>query len=193
MPDALVVPEGTEVRLSEEPPPNLADALRRFELGRLRDLAEFGFVSPESLNDMFESAKEVTARALTEPATFHPFVPIPGTGRPDLRRYGAFLAMTSAGGHEVGMFWRRFRAIPPAAVDKLTLDTPVSDLPFVPRVGKIVGFAFEDITIEPFGALVTEPAIEWMGCRDLLIRRGGNLRIESHDFRLRAASVQGEQ
>lgn len=193
----LSVGEGTSVVLDENPPAALAGSIQQVQIRTLNDLVDLGLVSSrEELNQLLDSAKKVTAEMLTRRETFVPFVRIHGTTRPDLRRFGSFMAAApEVSPSESRGFWRAVRGIDPR---RLATVTPGMDLISVisPAALRIVGFykyLFNNITVEPSAVLEVGVNVQTLECHDLLIKKTGRIIVEGSGVVIKASSIKGEQ
>lgn len=193
----IVVQPGTELRLSEEAPQGFESALTRLQVRTLGDLVDLGLVSSrEALGRMLESARQVTARALTSREAFTPFVPIRGTRQPDLRRFGAFLAASQEPPMEQQSFWQLAREIEPRALATLKPTTDLSTVlspGMAAQLGRYWSVLVNDVTVEQNATLVVGKNIKKFSCHDLLIKKGGRLIVQSSGAFIQAHSIQGLQ
>lgn len=198
----LVVLEGSTVELTDAPPTALQGNFNQIQVRTLRDLVTTGMIdSEEKLHQLLASAQNVTAVALSNPATFTPFVAVSGTLRTDLRRFGSFLADTQVRGVtnrlEVDSFWRVARAIEPSQLATIDLDTPLANVRTVVSGSlinaRIYQYLFRSITVEPHSNLVIAPTVRALTCHDLLIHRTGKIIVQGSGVVIKAHSIQGEQ
>jgi hypothetical protein len=192
----LEVNEGTTVVLDGKPPRGLARSLERYELKTLRDLVTVGLIDSENaLTSLLDSAKQVTTRALSSRDTFRPFMAVPGTTRPDLRRFGDFLTVSSASvasRFEAEGFWRVARAIEPEMLDNVNLDTPLKDVSSS-LPGITLKYGFNDILVNANSVLVVASDVQQLTCRNLLIKKTGMIEVQGGGIAIKAFSIQGEQ
>lgn len=198
MANNLIVAQGTTIVLSKQPPANLAGSMQRLQIHTLKDLVSHGMVkSDATLTALLDAAKSATAGALTSRDTFTPFVPVRGTSRSDLRRYGSFIAATSTVSRtESESFWRIAREIEPV---KLATVNPTSDLSalvsrgVLERLREFLKYFFNDVTIESGATLQLGGAVKNLSCHDLFIRRTGRIVIEGSGTQITAHSIKGER
>jgi hypothetical protein len=193
MPSDLIVNQGTTLVLNEDPPTNIAEALEKVQIRTLNDLADSGIISSrETVSQLLGTAKRVTAEALALRETFVPFVAVPGTTRPDLRRFGGFLANSpDVSRIEAETFWRLVRPIDPHMLAELDLDAPVIHLPR--HLSEIFRYLFANVTVEPESTLVIASSRIHFNCGHLLIRRTGRIVVQGSAVFIKATSIQGEQ
>ncbi len=198
MSEDLTVAAGTTIVLGETAPPQFAGSVERVRIRTLQDLVDNGVIeSRAALDTLLDAAKDITAQTLRSRETFTPFVPVIGTARPDLRRFGGFLAATGDA-HPAGaqMFWRIARTIEPRALAGVTPHTELVTVgPYVSRdyLTDIFKYLFRDITIEPNSTLAVAPAVKVLTCSKLLIKRGGRILVQGGGVKITADSIQGEQ
>ena len=198
MPEDLVVPEGTNVVLDENPPQHLAESFQRVHLRTLGDLVDNEVISSDdSLNSLLEAAKNATRSALESRSTYVPAVRVPGTLRPDLRRYGSYSAATgSIHPGERDTFWRVAREIEPAALANVTRDTPLAGVLTSAQAAKlstIFKYLFQDVTVQSNGTLTITAAVQHFTCGNLLIERYGRILVQGSGVKISAFSIQGIQ
>ena len=196
MEDNLTVEEGTTVVLDENPPAELAGNLHRVRIRTLNDLVELGAVSShEKLNQLLDSAKEVTATTLKRRDTFVPFVPVHGTTRPDLRRFGSFVAAApDASSSEGIMFWRTVRGINPHEIATIDPSTHLTaDLYPWSRYRPIFLYRLQNITVERGAVMTIGAKVQSLRCYDLLIKKTGRIVVKGSGTVIKAHSVKGEQ
>ena len=196
MEDNLTVEEGTTVVLDENPPAELAGNLHRVRIRTLNDLVELGAVSShEKLNQLLDSAKEVTATTLKRRDTFVPFVPVHGTTRTDLRRFGSFMAAApEASSSEGTAFWRTVRGINPHAIATVDSSTHLTAALYPwSKYRKIFEYRLQDITVEHGAVLMIGAKVQSLNCKDLLIKRTGRIVAKGSGTVIKAHSVEGEQ
>lgn len=193
MADDLTVVQGTTLVLDENPPPTLAPSFQRVRINTFNDLVERGVIKSQSTVDrLLNSAIEVTRATLTRRETFTPFVSVIGTTRPDLRRFGSFVAATSdVNPTESHTFWRLARSIDPQALSTVKTDTTLQ--PYLhPALSVINQYLFQDVVVEPNSVLTVHSAVTLLFCRDLLIKRTGRIVVQG-STRISAFSIEGEQ
>jgi hypothetical protein len=190
----LTVPEGSTVVLDENPPSQLAAALQHVQITTLNELAEFGIIaSKDTVDALLNAAKQATTVALTQRPALSPFVPVVGTKRPDLRRFGTFIS--GAGGinpNEAEIFWRVARDIDPHRIGSLSPDTKLhSTLP--DALAKFTRFEFRDVVVEANATLSLAPTIHQLVCGELLIKKNGRMVVQGSGVKISAQSLRGEQ
>lgn len=193
MANDLTVAQGTTLVLSENPSPTLAPSFQRVQINTFNDLVEQGVIkSQDTVNRLLNSAKEITRATLTRRETYTPFVPVIGTNRPDLRRFGSFLAATmDVPLTESQIFWRLARSIDPQALFSVQTDTGLQQF-LHPALSEIIKYLFQDIVVEPNSVLTIGPTVALLTCRDLLIRKAGSIVVQG-SVRISAFSIKGEQ
>src|SRR5215212_130430 len=189
----LIVKQGTTVILDENPTGDLAGSLQLLKIESLSDLVKHGFVrSKEKLSDLLNSAKKVTDDVVRDSRTFTPFIPVPGTSRPDLRRFGRFIAATpNVNNFERDIFWRIFRDFDPNVLEDINTDTKISGVPSLAgrsRVWIAPSFLLTDIVVESNASLVVRNMTS-IRCRDLMIRRNGRIVVEGSGLYINAHSI----
>jgi hypothetical protein len=194
----LNVAEGTTIVLNENPPADLAENLQNIRIRTLNDLVENGVInSTTTLNQLLDAAKTATADALGRRETFTPFVPIYGTSRPDLRRFGSFLAaVPTIQSSESEIFWRVARSINPQALHTIDINTDLSRVVLTPgtleRLSDIAKYYFQDVVVEPYGVLTLGSTVKVLQCRDLLIKKTGRIVVNGGGAKIVAYSIQGQ-
>jgi len=192
----LIVKQGTTLVLNEKPPADLAPSLKKAEIKTFNDLVNHGVLTDDNLDELLKAAKKVTTEALTRRETFHPRVRVPGTLRPDLRRFGAFMA-AAPGFHrsEYNTFWRIARSIEPNKIESVTKSTNIKSvlMPSAIAGWKIpIKYLFNDVTVEPGATLTIASTISQFECHDLLIKKTGVIKVEGSCF-FKCNSMEGEQ
>jgi hypothetical protein len=194
MPNDLVVSAGTTTVLNDTPPPELADAFVRIPIRTLNDLAKAGIIaSTDTIEKLLESAKRATVEAIARNAS-GPFVPIFGTSRPDLRRFGTFLR--EAGDthpREAESFWRVARTIDPRKLSTVTTAIDLTTLTHGQFIPPSLQYFFTDVTVERDATLVVGREIHAMNCLNLVIRRTGRIVAQGGGLAINAFSIFGEQ
>ena len=194
----LSVAQGTSVVLDENPPAALAGSIQQVQIRALNDLVDLGLVSSrEELNQLLDSAKKVTAETLTRRETFVPFVRIHGTTRPDLRRFGSFMAVAPEVSPSASRgFWRAVRGIDPQRLATVTLDMDLRSVinPASRRIiSGLYNYFFRDITVEPGAVLKVGANVQTLMCNDMLIKKTGRIIVEGSGVVIKASSIKGEQ
>ncbi len=187
----LTVKTGTSVVLDENPSPLLTANFERRQITTLDDLVKFGLIeSNDTINKLLDAAKAVTTSTLGNSSTFTPNVTIPGTSRPNLRRFGSFIAaVPNININKVTTFWRVARTIDPQILTNVTSKTILADLGS--RVAILPTFFFADVTIEESGTLIINAPIGHLKCNNLLIKKNGRILINSSGLMIKASSIKG--
>jgi hypothetical protein len=197
MAEDLTVGRGTTLVLDENPPAQAAGGFQQIHFRALNDLVDHAVIGSATTADaLLEAAKMATAGALTRRETFTPFVPVVGTTRPDLRRYGSFLAAApNVHPGEAQSFWRVARAINPTALASVALDTDLTTVGLArsPILSPFYKYLFNDVVIEPTSTLAIAPAVHMFSCNNLLIKKTGRIVVQSSGLKISAFSIQGEQ
>lgn len=191
MPSDLAVEKDTTLLL-DETQPEVAESFQRVRLDTLDDLVSQGLIkSGETLGRLLEAAKSVTAEAVERRETYVPAVLVPGTRRPDLRRFGSLLAAVSdVHPLELNVFWRAVRAIDPSLLTTANVRTSLRLAGASPLT--FSRFAFNDVTVEAGSTLEIAPSVEILECRNLIIRKTGRILVLGSSMFIKASSIQGE-
>jgi hypothetical protein len=185
--------------LDENPPSHLVPAFQQVRIAKLDDLVSLGVISSKAqLEKLLDSAKAVTSDTLGRRETFTPFVAIPGTRQPDLRRFGPFLgANVDVHPAEIHTFWRVVREVEPNQVATLKTNTPLTE---VTKPGTYwhdppayIGYLFQDVTVEAGNVLTFGAAVHKLECRNLLIQKRARIVLKNVSFAISAFSIQGIQ
>ena len=191
----LVVEQGNAVTLDENPPPELADSFQQVQINTLSDLVEHGIVeSQDTVTELLDVAKDATALALmNRRETFTPLETVPGTIRPDLRRFGNVVsAVPDISPVEVNSFWQIVRAIDPPVLSSVTPGMNLASVipSWVPILYKY--FLFNDVTVEANSTLTVTASVQKLNCHNLLIKKTGRILIQGSGVVIKAFSVKGE-
>jgi hypothetical protein len=194
----LVVESGQTVVLDENPPPNLGANVEKLKINTLNDLVGMGIISSQKeLENLISSAKKVTTTALTSSETFTPFVNVTGTTRPDLKRFGSFMASSpSVKPTEINTFWRIVRTVDPVKLESITAETDLSSIihsSMLDAIGKLTLFNFKDVTVESNGVLEIHDPVQVLRCNDLLIKKYGRIVVKGSGVVIKAHSIKGEK
>lgn len=174
--------------------PVIRAARREVRLESPRDLVTNRLIrSNEVLDELVAAAKSATQRALVNPRTFSPFTPVRGTSRPDLRRWGDFVASSPhANPSEQRAFWRMIRAAEPRGLARLTATLAFKDLGLIHRIPWWL-FEFGDITVEGGGTLAFKGKSKTVFAGEVLIKKGGRIVSSGGSVHINAFSIKGEQ
>ncbi|MGB9131160.1 MAG: hypothetical protein WCB90_00880 [Methanosarcina sp.] len=193
----LIVDSGTTVVLNDNPPANLGENLKSVEITKLKDLVDLGFVdSNEILNQLLNSAKKATSIAISSRETFFPKVFVPGTTKPDMRRFASFVANTpNATPLQQSTVWRTIRDIEPAYLENIDI---ASDLKAIKEIGykpfEVKIWRFKNITVQPNSTLKIDMSNSVIKCYDLVIKRTGKIEVQSGGgVYIKAHSITGDQ
>lgn len=199
MAENLIVKQGTQVILNETPPQALSGALEYVKINKLQDLVDADVVSSkDTLEKLLHSAQTATASVINLRDTYTPMVIVPGTKRPDLRRFGAFRAAApEVSSTEAAIFWRVVRDIEPTALASVTTAADITMVPayanWFQKWGKrgLIQFRLKDVEVEPNAKLVLGPAVNVFRCRNLKIYKGGQIVVQGNAIWIHAFSIQG--
>lgn len=197
MANNLIVEAGNIVSLEESMPIDFPVQPERLLIDKLEDFVNFGIIkSSDTLDRLLDTAKIVTEEKLRNPLTHTPFVPIRGTSRPDLRRFGAFASnVQDISSSEVNSFWRITRTIDPNILSAIDTSTRLVDVVQVdPRLWETFRYLFQDITVQEGATLSVSRKVHNIRCNDLLIKRSGRILINGGgSLFITAESIRGEQ
>ncbi len=191
----LTVTQGSTVVLNEQPPASLAGNFQQVQINTLDDLVTHGIIeSPDTIRKLLEAAKDTTASALaTRRKTFVPFVAVPGTMRPDLRRFSSFTAaVPDVSPAEVHSFWRVARAIDPSILSTVKVGDALKSAPRIRVIPGMNHYTFKDITVEANGILTVAASVHRVRCGNLLIKNTGRILVEGGGVVIKAFSLKGE-
>jgi hypothetical protein len=195
--NSLIVEAGSVVTLEENMPNDFAAQPERLQINKLEDFVDHGLVkSTDTLNRLLDAAKIVTEEKLRDPSTHSPFVPIRGTSRADLRRFGAFTSQVQdVSTVEANAFWRVARTIDPNMLTIIDTSATIGDSVTVgSRLWDFVRFVFENVTVEEGAILRVSNQVNYITCGDLLIKRSGQIVANGGaSLFISANSIQGEQ
>jgi hypothetical protein len=198
MANDLIVSAGSIITLDKSMPADSPHQPEHLSINKLEDLVKFQIVkSASTLDLLLDTAKTVTAEKLHDESTHRPFVPIRGTNRPDLRRFGAFISrVPDVSTNEINPFWRIARTIDPNLISSVSVSDTIAAAvtTAASRRWDIIRFSFQDITVEEGARLQVSNQVNYIQCNDLLIKRSGQiLASNGSSLFITAKSIQGEQ
>jgi hypothetical protein len=184
--DVIVPERGTVTLDADAPEAALQGAVVKRTLTRLADFAELGLVEEAQLSRMLSAARDATSDALaslTPPVRF-----VPGTRRPDLRRFTGFTSrLTDLSPGDTQLVWNTLRAVEPTRLERLTL----TDVLAV-NLHRVIGaFRFQDVTVKAGGQLTVKPSTKLLWAKDIVIEAGGRIVVQGASLAIRAHSVRG--
>lgn len=193
MPQDLIVQQGTNLVLDENPPQAIAGAFQRFRINNLQDFVDVGAVrSRETLNQLLDAAKTATDSAMRLRDTYTPMVRVHGTARPDLRRFGAFRAFVpEVASSEAAIFWRVARGIDPIALADVTPATDLLTVGVHQRFSEYLRWNLNDVEVQSGSVLTLSSMIDVFQCDNLTIRASGMIVVQGSGIVLKVFSIQG--